>query len=61
MVESVAQRYGLALKEIEISDSDTLMQQYGLIIPVLEVESEPKRALNWPFTAADVQALLAEI
>ena len=38
----------LTIVEVEIANSDELMQRYGLTIPVVAV-SNSKQELNWPF------------
>ena len=49
---------GWELREVDISESDELFDRYGLLIPVLAAEGA-EAELNWPFSAADVRALLA--
>ena len=41
------------LEIIEIADSDQLLAQYGLRIPVL-LRADTKAELNWPFTEKDI-------
>jgi hypothetical protein len=45
-----------AIELIDIADSDTLVDQFGVRIPVL-VDGD--KALDWPFTVDDVLALQA--
>ncbi len=45
----------LEIHSIEIADSDTLMEKYGIRIPVVEVDS---RELGWPFTLDELRAFL---
>ncbi len=39
--------------EVEISDSDTLMERYGIRIPVIRFDDE-ERELGWPFQFEDL-------
>lgn len=48
---------GIAYETIDIDDSAHLTQQYHVKIPVLANDSTE---LNWPFTAAQAQALIKE-
>ena len=59
MVVPIAKAYDFQVREIEISDSNDLIQKYGVVIPVLEWP-EANKSLHWPFSAEDVQELLAE-
>ncbi len=43
-----------AITEVDIADSDELIAQYGVRIPVLRRDSDNSE-LNWPF---DVEALI---
>lgn len=49
---------GITVLEVDIALDDGLMAQYAYTIPVLRRCSDG-RELHWPFTAADVQALVA--
>lgn len=42
--------YPFRLKEIDIADSDELMETYGIHIPVIE-RSDSNAKLFWPFDA----------
>ena len=48
---------GWTLDEVDISDSDSLFERYGLTIPVLHRE-DTGAELNWPFDSEDVARLL---
>lgn len=41
--------FGLRLKEVDIADSDALVDQYGVRIPVIAFEDKVED-LGWPFT-----------
>jgi hypothetical protein len=45
------------LDEVDISDSDALVERYGLTIPVLHRE-DTGAELKWPFDGEDVARLL---
>jgi hypothetical protein len=45
--------------EVDIADSDELMQQYGLRIPVLKNQVKDEE-LGWPFEPEDVLAFILE-
>ncbi len=49
---------GAAFREVDISDSDTLFERYGLVIPVLRKEHGSE--LHWPFNEDTLQAFLDE-
>ena len=48
----------LALQLVEISESEELMDIYGVRIPVLKFNDE-KAELGWPFTAEELNDFLA--
>lgn len=48
LLRPLLRRYKLSLREVEISASDQLMDQYGIRIPVLGVEHSQVE-LAWPF------------
>ena len=45
------------LKIIDIADNDSLLERYGVRIPVL-LRDDTKAELNWPFDANDIQKFL---
>jgi hypothetical protein len=47
----------LEIQEIEISESDSLVETYGVRIPVIQKQSSEKE-LGWPFTLDDLIAYL---
>ena len=51
------QQYQCKLVDVDIAEDDQLIERYGIRIPVL---GAPKSAheLDWPFTAAQVNAFL---
>jgi len=44
--------YGYTLREVDIVESENLMQVYGLRIPVISFENGGE--LDWPFTDNDL-------
>ena len=52
LVNPLLVQYGLVLEPIEIATSDSLMERYGIRIPVLHIEGE-EGELGWPFTQQD--------
>jgi hypothetical protein len=50
---------GVCAREVDISESDALMQRYGLTIPVLAREAGGPE-LNWPFDAQELKAWLEQ-
>ena len=48
---------GVNLKLVEISDSETLVERYGIRIPVIRVEGQEEE-LGWPFDQAIAFAYL---
>lgn len=47
-------------RDIDIAESQTLMQQYGIRIPVLK-HVESGLELGWPFDGDDLEAFLESI
>lgn len=62
IVLPVLTKHHLRLEEVDISDSDELMAEFGLLIPVLRFEllalEEKQAQLNWPFSEQDVEGLI---
>lgn len=53
-------KYQFRLLEIDISNSDDMIEKYGTRIPVLGVGDNFKE-LNWPFTPEQVDSFFAEL
>lgn len=47
---------GVPFEELDISESDSLFERYGLVIPV--VRTADGRELHWPFDEAALQRFL---
>lgn len=52
--EELLQENGVAYEMVDIDDSEALIKQYHVRIPVL---SNDNKELDWPFTAADAEEL----
>jgi hypothetical protein len=50
-------RGGLVVEDVDISESDTLFERYGVRIPVLQ--HPDGRELDWPFSPAQLRQFLA--
>ena len=48
---------GLQVEVVDIAESEALVEQYGLRIPVLR-RVDDGRELNWPFDCEQVEAFL---
>jgi len=48
----------ISLQEVDISDSDDLMEKYGIRIPVLRF-SDNEQELGWPFSEEEFLAFAA--
>ena len=48
------------LEERDIADSDAMIEQYGVRIPVIQHESSGKE-LNWPFTEQELVDFLTPL
>lgn len=49
---------GWGLKEVDIADSDELMERYGVRIPVL-ARGDSDTELDWPFDGAQLERWLS--
>lgn len=52
LVSPLLEPLGLQLEEVEIADHDSLVELYGVRIPVVRLDGE-ERDLGWPFDADD--------
>ena len=61
IVHPLVAEKGIELKQVEISESEALVEQYGIRIPVIRLEGREEE-LGWPFdqTAAEEFLALAE-
>lgn len=57
LAEQLLQELALDYCKIDISESDTLFERYGVLIPVLR--HPDGRELNWPFTSAQLTEFIA--
>ncbi|WP_018274683.1 glutaredoxin family protein [Teredinibacter turnerae] len=49
MIEHVLADKSFKLSEIDIAEKDQLLEQYGLVIPVVQFGDDEQRQLGWPF------------
>lgn len=47
---------GLACEEVDIVESDSLFERYGVLIPVLQHPDQ--RELSWPFSPEQLQEFM---
>lgn len=52
----IQQSQKLGFDKVDISESDTLFERYGVLIPVLR--HPDGRELNWPFSQAQLEQFL---
>ncbi|MCW8194075.1 glutaredoxin family protein [Proteobacteria bacterium 005FR1] len=57
MIAPVAAASGYELEEVEISDSEDLLERYKLTIPVAR-NAATDEEINWPFSQEQVARLL---
>ena len=57
LVAPLAARHGRVLQQVDIADSESLVDRYGTRIPVL-YDPQGAAELGWPFDAGQVLALL---
>lgn len=54
--ESLLRQLGLDWENVDISEDESLLQAYGMRIPVLS--RQDGASLGWPFTADDIRIWL---
>lgn len=57
MIAPLATAAGYDLEEVEIADSDALLERYKFTIPVAK-NSVTGEELNWPFSEEQISSLL---
>lgn len=57
MLWPLLETYSLRLREVDIAESDELLERYGVRIPVLKF-SEGEEELGWPFDTTQLQFFL---
>lgn len=55
LLASMPELRGRALRVVDVAEDDALVERYGKRLPVLLLAG---RVLDWPFSAADVGALI---
>lgn len=58
IVHPLVAEKGIELKLVEISESEALVEQYGIRIPVIRLEGREEE-LGWPFDQAAAEEYLA--
>jgi len=57
IVHPLVQRQGFELELVEISEQESLVEKYGIRIPVIRLDGQ-ENDLGWPFEAEQAQAYL---
>ena len=57
LVSPITSEKGISIEEVDISDSDTLIEQYGIRIPVFKFKGS-KNELGWPFSEQQFREFL---
>lgn len=52
-------RYPYRLREVDIADDESLVERFGVRIPVVKRQDLPED-LGWPFDSAQLEAYLAQ-
>lgn len=60
LVDKLAKQHSLVFEEIEIGDSEELVELYGVRIPVLR-EVVSGREIGWPFDEARLDVFLGSL
>ena len=53
---ALMQTHDLILESVDISDSEALVERYGILIPVIK-DKKTEKELHWPFEADDITNL----
>jgi hypothetical protein len=51
------QTHDLIIESVDISDSEALVERYGILIPVIK-NKKTQKELHWPFEADDIANLV---
>ena len=60
IISPLLSHYALRLEEIDIAESDELIERYGVRIPVLKSPHHIEE-LGWPFDSAQASSFLARV
>ena len=55
---TLMQTHDLIIESVDISDSEALVERYGILIPVIK-DKKTQKELYWPFEADDIISLFA--
>jgi len=58
LLSTLMQTHDLILESVDISDSESLVERYGILIPVIK-DKKTEKELYWPFEADDIISLFA--
>ncbi|MYD44994.1 MAG: glutaredoxin family protein [Gammaproteobacteria bacterium] len=58
MILGMPELTGLVLEAVDIAADDSLLQQFGQSIPILELADQ---RLAWPFTEGDIRDLVQRV
>lgn len=56
---TIPSHYDLEITQIEIGDSDELVERYGIRIPVVKFSDESE--IGWPFEQNDIESKLNQL
>lgn len=56
---TIPSQYDLEITQIEIGDSDELVERYGIRIPVVRFSDESE--IGWPFQQNDIESKLIQL
>jgi len=57
LLQRVSTDYPFEIVSVEIGDDDSLLEQYGLTIPVVQFEDGDE--INWPFDASTLKQYIS--
>lgn len=57
LVSPITVEKGIIIEEVDISDSDALIELYGVLIPVFKFK-DSKNELGWPFSEQQFREFL---
>ena len=56
LLSTLMQTHDLIIESVDISDSEALVEKYGILIPVIK-DKKTEKELRWPFEAEDITNL----
>ena len=58
LLSTLEQTHDLIIESVDISDSEALVERYGILIPVIK-DKKTEKELHWPFETDDIINLFA--